>query len=160
MSTACTVEPTDSVLLDANLLVLLLLGNLHRDWVGRHRRLSRFRPEDLDVLHRVLRPVRRLYTTPSVLAEVSNLAFSREDSRRVEVMRALASLIGVVDEVYARSDELATTGAFHRLGLTDAAVVEAARLPCVVLTDDFALAGYLQAAGLRVINFNHLRGLD
>ena len=46
---------------------------------------------------------------------------------------------------------------FPRFGLTDTAILRAARREYLVLTDDFRLAQYLGSRNIDVINFNHLR---
>ena len=47
--------------------------------------------------------------------------------------------------------------AFPRFGLTDTAILLAAKGKYLVLTDDFPLAQYLQTEAIDVINFNHVR---
>jgi hypothetical protein len=46
---------------------------------------------------------------------------------------------------------------FPDLGLTDAAILMAARGKCLVLTADLELHLALQARGIDAINFNHIR---
>ena len=50
--------------LDANLLVLLVVGSESRDIIPRHRRLEHYSPEDYDILLDLLRDADRLFVTP------------------------------------------------------------------------------------------------
>ena len=62
--------------IDANLLVLLVVGSAGRDYISKHRRLRRFSKEDYDLLLRLIRKAkgtRRVFVTPNTLTETSNL---------------------------------------------------------------------------------------
>ena len=50
--------------LDANLLVLLVVGSESRDIIPRHRRLEDYSAEDYDILLDLLRDADRLFVTP------------------------------------------------------------------------------------------------
>lgn len=60
-------------------------------------------------------------------------------------------------EIYHQSRLVAADPRFPDLGLTDAAILMAARAQCLVLTADLALYLELQARGIDAINFNHVR---
>ena len=61
------------VLLDANLLILLAVGLTNRDYIGRHKRLTKYDATDLDVLSGLIAQFSSVVFTPHVLAEASNL---------------------------------------------------------------------------------------
>ena len=62
-----------NMVLDANVLLLRVVGRAGRGIVGRHKRLRPFKDEDFDLLARQTATARRLVTTPNVLTEVANL---------------------------------------------------------------------------------------
>lgn len=59
--------------IDANLLVLLVVGRVGSDLISKHRRLRAYTSEDYDVLNDLIGQVERMYVTPNTLMEASNL---------------------------------------------------------------------------------------
>ena len=64
--------------IDANLLVLLVVGRVGREWVGKHRRARQFSPADYDRLSDAVEDMNRVFVTPNTLTEASNLLESRD----------------------------------------------------------------------------------
>ena len=58
--------------LDANLIVLLIVGAVGRERISQHKRTRRFPPEDYDRLLDLLER-KRVFVTPNTLTEASNL---------------------------------------------------------------------------------------
>ena len=58
---------------DANLLVLLIIGTAQRSLVGRHPRLKEYTANDFDILIKLLDTGETVYVTPNTLTETSNL---------------------------------------------------------------------------------------
>lgn len=106
--------------IDANLLVLVVIGSVDRDLISKHRRTRRFTPEDYDRLLTMIQEVEQVFVTPNTLTETSNL-LGTKDSRFLEYLRFL---IEKSKEVIVSSAAAARNKAFPRLGLTDAALLE------------------------------------
>jgi hypothetical protein len=100
---------------------------------------------------------KQVVTTPSVLAEVSNLAGQLGDRLKSQCFDVFARYIQVLDERQIASATVAHSSEFMRFGLTDAAILQITAGSMIVLTDDFRLAGYMEQRGLPVLNFTHLR---
>lgn len=145
------------VLVDANLLVLYVVGMFDPKEIARHKRTRTFTPEDFKLLARVLDYFDCVVTTPHVLAEVSNLAGQIGDHARFGVFTALSEVIPGFSEEHVPSAELVKDPSFTRFGLTDSSIMHHAKGKFLVLSDDFRLTQYLQYHGVEAINFNHLR---
>lgn len=145
------------LLVDANILVLYLVGSLDPDLIERHKRLDKFTVEDFHLLQRLLPP--SIVTTPNILTEVSNLAVQIGGSVKENLRLLLAALLqrGAFQEHAVESLEASRVEEFRRIGLTDAGVVLMAQRGLAVLTDDLPLYLALQRRGVETINFNHLR---
>lgn len=131
--------------IDANLLVLLVVGSAGRDYISKHRRLRRFSKEDYDLLLRLIRRAsgpRRVFVTPNTLTETSNLLAHHAEPERSLFFKTLRYLIENSEEVFITSATAASNIAFSRLGLTDAALFEAVTEETPLLTVDVEL--YLQ----------------
>jgi rRNA-processing protein FCF1 len=147
------------VLLDANVLLLFIIGVFDRGQVASFKRTRAYTRQDWDRLNELLKffPVRA--TLPNVLTEVSNLASTILSSARGrDFAAAMLSQIRALRERYLNSQRAAESDAFARLGLTDAALLELARArKYVLLTDDLDLAVTTARQGINVINFTNLR---
>lgn len=144
-------SPSKSLLIDTNLLVLSIVGTFSPDLVSRHKRTRQYSVEDFDLLLGIAARARSLITTPNILTEASNLL---DDDGRLQ--RCLALLVGKAQETFVDSRTACAQPEFPRLGLADAAVLEASTGHSV-LTDDLGLYLALQNRGIESWNFHHLR---
>jgi hypothetical protein len=147
-----------AVLIDANLLVLLIVGLVSRDLIGRHRRLRQYSEEDFNLLRRLISGHSPILVTPNTLTEASNLCrqiSGREHQRIAAMFRAL--LDGGMEEQYIDSRTAAKHEAFPALGLTDAAILEQMESRPVLITTDLDLFVAADRRGHVAINFNHMR---
>jgi hypothetical protein len=145
-------------LIDANLLLLYVVGKTNR------RRLCDFKPcdvfetDDFELLERLVAYLGKVITTPHVLTEVSNLA--KLHGRELSAFRERYKvMVEEMDEFYDESRAVVADTAFMRLGLTDAAIAMLGRRNLLVLTADLQLWLTLQQRGVDAVNFNHLRPL-
>ena len=138
--------------IDTNLLVLLVIGRLRPDLVGRHRRLRAYDARDLAALEGVLRD-RDAIVLEAVLAETSNLVGTGLDG----AMTGLAAFVRKTEIVRVEPHEVARQAMFARFGYTDTALAMVSGRGAAILTDDRPLAGRLASRDLPVINFNTLR---
>lgn len=146
-----------STLIDANLLLLLVVGRTDKALLVRHKRLQAFEDSDFDLLESLVVRLGPVLLSPYVLAEVSNLLRQIAEPDRSRISRSFAQLIAAGPELPTSADEAARHRAFDRLGLTDAALLTAAASGATLLTADFDLHIAALKDGLRSINFNHAR---
>jgi hypothetical protein len=148
----------ESILLDTNLALLLVVGITDRAFVGRHKRLTAYSEDDFDHLVSILDQSSRIEFCPNVWSETSNLVRYSPPGIRVAVSRTLASLIDKVTESYIESRQASKRPEFSALGLTDSVLLHLAERGGVLLTSDLDLYLAAQRAGYSsAVNFNHLR---
>ena len=147
------------LLVDSNILVLYVVGNLDPALIAKHKRTNQFLVADYHLLDEVLRRFKRIVTTPNVVTEVSNMiAQIGGEETETKLRMVLGGLVEALDEKYVLSVEASKVKEFRRLGLTDAALLLLAeRNHHLVLTDDRHLYTALQRKGVAAINFHHLR---
>jgi hypothetical protein len=146
-----------TLLVDTNLLVLLTVGATSRDYITRHKRLTAFIPEDYDVLLHLISDAQAVRVTPNILTETSNLAAYIDNPAKSQIFDTFQRLISSFLEIYVPSTAAIGRWEFIRLGLTDAAVLEALTDQVVLLTTDLDLFLAAQSAGASAINFNRVR---
>lgn len=109
---------------DANLLVLLIVGSVDVRIIARHRRLGDYAPTDYFNLIALLGRVNRIFVTPNTLTEASNLLRQHREPERSRLMGGFNILINDSDEVVVLSAQAAANPHFGQLGLTDAVLLE------------------------------------
>lgn len=145
------------VALDANLVVLLVVGLANPAWISTHKRLRAYGTRDYDLLVRLLQNAREVVVTPSVLTEASNLVSQIEGDRRTKVMKEFRAFIGRTKELFQESASVSLRKEFVRLGLCDCALLELSKDDTVVLSADLDLYLAASRAGYTAVNFTHAR---
>jgi hypothetical protein len=152
--------PARAFFIDANLLLLLVVGSVGQDLIVKHKRLQAYTREDYEILIDLISQVSQVLVTPNTLTETSNLLGLHREPERSRFFNQLRRVIDTTVEIVVPSSDAARNSAFTRLGLTDGALLELATSETPVVTTDVGL--YLAATNAipdSAINFNHLRGL-
>ena len=159
-SDPASVHRREGLLIDSNLLLLLFVGRYDPTRIEKFKRTDQFTIGDFELLADYIEQFKEVVTTPSILTEVSNLLGQLPENLRCYFWQRFAHGLKNLHEYYTPSQKLGDEKAFHKFGLTDTAILQAASGKCLVLTDDFRLAQYLIGQNIDVINFNHLRTSD
>ena len=153
--------PAPGVFIDTNLLLLLVVGSADKAIIAKHRRLRGYTTEDYDTLLDLLKHFPQVLVTPHTLAETSNLLAQHGNPERARLFEELRFLIHECEEVVVAGTVAANNRAFSRLGLTDAALLEAVAPETPLLTVDWEL--FRQAwerEADTAVNFTSFRGLE
>jgi hypothetical protein len=146
------------VLVDTNLLVLFLVGRVNKQRILNFKRTGDFTIGDYDLLVRLIDWFGKLFATPHVLSQVSDLT-DLTGNELTEVRELFKVLVENIEESYDPSRLLVGDPAFKRLGLTDAAIATVCSRGVLVLTADAQLHVALQERDIDALNFNHIRSL-
>ena len=128
--------------------------------IEKHRRLREFQEEDYDTLVGILSQVNKILVTPNTLTEASNLLAYHGEPERSRLFEVLRILIKEHEEIVVTSQSASCNKEFTRLGLTDAALLEAVSNTAPLITVDLAL--YLAAISKEsesAFNFRHYQSL-
>ena len=151
---------------DANLLVLFVVGITDKQLIGKHRRLKRFSAEDYERLIELIASVTvsgrpagwtgAVLVTPNTLTEASNLLAQHNDPERSRFMKTLRLLIEGSQEVVVKSVTASRSHVFTRLGLADAALLEVVSSETPLVTVDLPLYIAVAKKDYRAaVNFTH-----
>lgn len=146
------------VLIDANLLVLFLVGTVNRRRILDFKRTQNFDINDFELLENLIAWFGKLMATPHVLSQVSDLT-DLPGKERLTIRTLFKALVERMEESYDTSRVLVADPIFGRLGLTDAAIATVCSRGILVLTADVNLALAIRRRGADVLNFNHVRPL-
>jgi hypothetical protein len=145
------------LLVDTNLMILYAIGSFDLEQITQFKRTNMFTELDYFVLGRFMKGYEILYTTPHILAEVSNLTEKISSHLKQGFFDQFKTIIQSLDEKYDASTELVKILKFHKFGLTDSAIIKMAEQGAMVLTIDLNLYGYISGRGYKAKNFNHIR---
>ena len=148
--------PATRFLIDANLLVLFVVGRTGRQLIAKHRRLREFSVDDYNRLVKIIRMVDQVVVTPNTLTETSNLLAQHHEPERSRFFDVLRYLIENSEEITVASVDASRSRVFRRLGLTDAAVLEVISADTPLLTVDLDLyVAALSKDSNAAVNFWH-----
>ena len=146
--------------IDANVLVLLIVGRVGEQFIARHGRLQQFVVEDYRILRNLLDQVEQVFVTPNTLTETSNLLAQHGEPERSRFFDQLRFTIEESREIQVVSKVASQNREFRRLGLTDAVLLEVATVETPLLTVDLDL--YLAALTKDLdtaVNFRHIQNM-
>lgn len=153
--------PSSRLLIDANLLVLLVVGMTARRLVSKHKRLREFSEDDYDLLTALISAVDEVVVTPNTLTEASNLLKQHRDPERSRFLDGLKAVIKGGREITVPSADASDNPAFRRLGLADAAILEIVSKDTKLLTVDLDLWKAASSRGSNAAeNFWHLKAQE
>ena len=145
------------LLVDANLLLLYVVGLIDVRQITTFGRTDTYEPRDFKLLERVIGYFEIVVTTPHVLTETSNFLGQLPGKRAGEGRAMLGQLAPHLQEEHRPASTLTRHDTYRQFGLTDTAIDDVASDTHLVLTDDLPLYHYLAVQGRDAINFNHLR---
>lgn len=150
--------PPAGYFVDTNLFLLFVVGSESPALIAKHRRLETYSAADYHALRRLLGQTGRVLVTPHTLAETSNLLGQHGEPERSRLFRRFRRIIHASQEVVIASAAAADNGHFEKLGLTDAALLEAitADTPLITMDIELYLAGLTKGIDLAV-NFTAYR---
>jgi len=146
-----------AISLDANLLVLLIVGLAGPKFISKHKRLQTYDAEDFNLLKHAISESSGLVVTPNTLSEASNLLRQGREPMKTLINDVFRNFINSTKEIYIKSANASSRSEFARLGLSDGALLEIAKGDIVVLSADLDLCVAAEVAGYAAINFNHVR---
>jgi len=148
------------ILPDSNILLVYFIGSYNENLISSFKRTKIFTIEDFKTLSKIINYFSKVYTTPNILTEVSNLSNQLPEKTKIKYYEEFKKHVSLLNENYFESNIICNTSHFNKYGLTDASIIELSQKKYLVLTDDLKLSNYLNTIGIDVINFNHIRMIN
>jgi hypothetical protein len=146
-----------TVIVDANLLLLLVVGLTRRSYIEKHKRLQEYEEYDFDLLKTLIDSAAKVIVTPNTLTETSNLVKRIGEPARTQIYKQLRLVVKAFEEQYVESNRAVDRAEFLRLGLADAVQLDIVSESHTLLTVDLDLYLAASARGVDAVNFNYLR---
>jgi hypothetical protein len=150
---------TTRVAIDTQVLLLLVVGLVDRNFIPSHKRLKQFDTDAFDLLLSVIGGAERIVATPNSLTEVSNLLSQGvSEPLRSALWQGFAVFIkSSIFELYFPTARAAHDQTFAQLGLADCVWLGCIETDTILLTDDLALYNEARSRGIAAYNFTYLR---
>jgi hypothetical protein len=144
------------VALDANMIILLVVGLADESAVPFHKRTRAYSVKDFRLLLQLISAYNEIAVVPNALSEVSNLLSFEPDQLSRKILSSFSKFISVAREFYVISADATHRDEFQWLGLSDSAILEIAKKEIDLLTADVDLHIAALKAGYNSVNFTHL----
>ena len=138
------------IAIDANALVVLMIGIVDANLIKTHRRTSIYDRQDFEELVASIGNLEQLSVLPNVWTEVDNLLNSFSGHHKEIYIAELSHTIKITTELYQPSEKAVESNAFYDLGLTDTLLLNHAQDCKFLITSDSQLADYAKAYGVEV----------
>lgn len=150
------------LILDTPILLLFLVGSYDSDYIKNFKRTQKYTTQDYQKIKRIINQFEKVYITPQILAEISNLSFEIDSNRLGLYMKNLINQLRSYSEKYiSMTILLEKYDLLSKIGFTDLATLEAAnKQDFYILTDDFPLSQRARKLGYQALNFTQLRGYE
>ncbi len=150
---------TGSFVVDANLLLLLVVGATDRAYIKAHKRLrDDYDDEHFDLLGLLISEFSEIILVPNVLTEVSNFARQINNPARSRITVTFKRLVETAIKLPIASRIAVQSEGFADFGLTDVVLLRVCALALpgaslTLLTADGRLAAKARELGHSPINF-------
>ena len=143
--------------IDSNVLVILILGLIDPNLIGKDKRTSIYEKEDFYDLLNVIGAIDKLVVLPNIWTEVDNLLNHISGSYKYQYIEKITSTIRVTSEEYVKSYVATQSQSFINLGLTDSLIMDLAKKCDFLITDDSRLSDSARANGILVYDIKSIR---
>ena len=144
------------MVIDTGPLLLYLVGSYDKRYLSRFG----YNEYEFSLLIRFLSSFKKVYVTPQVLAEASNLGKRRlkEEHYPIFIRRSIVLLVGLWEE-YVAKDEILKRSELARFGITDASLLSTVDRDKLLLTDDAPLFWYCAGKDLPAMHLDGIKSL-
>lgn len=144
------------IAIDANLLVLLIVGLTKPEYISAHKALKAYSIKDFNTLKSVLSAATNIIVNPNIMSEASNFLDRIGPPAHTEIFKTFAQFCRQTPEIYIPSSTASKHPTFARLGLADVVMLNMVETGATLLTVDLDLYLAALGAGRKAINFRHL----
>jgi hypothetical protein len=136
-------------------LLVLAVGRIDPPRLGRDSHLKAYTSADYEILQHYAAIFPTRVTTPHILAEVSN-HLDNIDPRLLPALSTALIDWSPIRESWTPAVTLCARPEYSAVGLTDAAILQAARPKTVILTADRSLWGALAKRQMNVVHYSEI----
>jgi rRNA-processing protein FCF1 len=147
------------IIIDTNALILLVLGTVNLNNIGRHRRLSVYTEEDFWTVSSLVNDENQLLSTPNTWTEVDNLCNNMRGEDRQRYINVMKHIVSASTEKFITTRSVVEDHYFADIGITDTIILNLAKKCSLLVTGDSALADIAKAHSIEVLDLKAIANL-
>lgn len=148
------------IIVDSNIMLLFLVGCYDINYINMFKRTMKYTIEEYYFIRDLLTTYYykdKLYTSPHILTELSNLSKKIKGDRRNKYFNFFIKILNNAYEIYIEKNKILEFKELSKFGITDIGIYKIAKKNnLLVLTDDFRLSSYLLGNCINALNLRNI----
>lgn len=141
------------VLLDTNVFILLLIGQIKPENISGHKRTSVYNKDHFDYLLGLISNFDHILISPNVATEVDNLLNNFTGDEKYMYLSLTRHIFKTSIEKYIQTSQVVEQWHYDTLGVTDSAILMMAQNCDLLISGDSELCDYAKSFGIEVFDF-------
>ena len=141
------------VIIDTNIFILFLVGQINENKITNYSRNSIYSKEDYYFLLKILSEYDRIITSPNILTEVDNILNRITGEDKYRYLTIVKDIYRQTIEKYLKTDHVSQSWFFDILGVTDSAIIMMAKECDLLISGDSALCDYAKSVNIKTFDF-------
>ncbi|NTU43066.1 MAG: hypothetical protein HGA78_08435 [Nitrospirales bacterium] len=141
------------VIIDTNIFVLFLAGQINQDRIPNYCRNSMYSKADYEFLLELLRGFDNIITCPNILTEVDNLLNGLTGSDKYKYVLLAKDIYTKSIEKYLKTESVVQNWFFDTLGITDSTILLMATESDLLISGDSSLCDHAKSLNINVFDF-------
>jgi hypothetical protein len=141
------------VIIDTNIFILFLAGQINENKIGRYTRNSLYTKEDYYYLLNILADYDRIIASPNIFTEVDNILNRINGEDKYKYLVLVKTIYKQTIEKYIKTETVAQNWFFDTLGITDASILMMAKECELLISGDSVLCDYAKSLNINTFDF-------
>jgi hypothetical protein len=141
------------VILDSNIFILFLAGQINENKIERYTRNSLYTKEEYYFLLNILAGYDKIITSPNILTEVDNILNRITGEDKYKYLVLAKAIYKQTIEKYIRTETVAQNWFFDTLGITDSSILMMAKDCELLISGDSRLCDHAKSLNIRTFDF-------
>jgi hypothetical protein len=141
------------VIIDTNIFILFLAGQINENKIGRYTRNSLYTKEDYYYLLNILADYDRIIASPNIFTEVDNILNRITGEDKYKYLVLVKTIYKQTIEKYIRTETVAQNWFFDALGITDSSILMMAKECELLISGDSVLCDYAKSLNIKTFDF-------
>ena len=141
------------VIIDTNVFILFLAGQINENKIERYTRNSLYTKEDYYFLLSILADYDRIITSPNIFTEVDNLLNRITGEDKYKYLILVKTIYKQTVEKYIKTEMAAQNWYFDTLGVTDSSILMMAKDCELLISGDGSLCDHAKTLNIKTFDF-------
>jgi predicted nucleic acid-binding protein len=141
------------VIIDTNIFILFLAGQINENRIKNYTRNSLYTKEDYYLLLNILSNYDRIITSPNILTEVDNILNRITGEDKYKYLILIKTIYKQTIEKYIKTEVVIQNWFFNTLGITDSAILMMAKESELLISGDSSLCDYAKSLNIKTFDF-------